>query len=98
MSGSNRSSLDIFASAGAASIYGALMGLEHEAEGNMAATGMVLDMALARFLTDVSDEGGPEMASIYASRLMRAMGAFLTPEDTEAVMKMLTPEKVASKG
>jgi len=73
----NRSSLDVFASAGAASIYGALMGLEFEAEGNMAATGMVLDLALARFLTDVATEGGPEAASVYAARMMRTMINFL---------------------
>lgn len=85
----NRSSLDIFANAGASAIYGSLMGLEHEAEGNMAATGMVLDMALDRFLTDVGSEGGAEMASVYAWRLIRTMSTHLVLPHAAEVMKHL---------
>lgn len=73
----NRSALDIFAETGAASIYGALMGLEHEADGNMAATGMVLDMALKRFMEDISHEGGSDMAAVYADRLIKTLSDYL---------------------
>ncbi len=86
----NRSGLDIFANAGASAIYGSLMGLEHEADGNMAATGMVLDIALDRFLTDVGEEGGQEMSSVYAHRLIKTMAQHLVPKDVEEIIRHLT--------
>lgn len=84
-----RSGMDIFSDAGSSAIYGALIGLEHEVEGNMAATGMVLDKALDRFLADVGSEGGEEMASVYAWRLIRTISLHLVAPHAEEAVKYL---------
>ena len=93
----NRSSMDIFADAGSSAIYGALIGLEHEVEGNMAATGMVLDKALDRFLADVGSEGGDEMASVYAWRLIRTISLHLVGPHAEEAVKHLQTLIAAQK-
>ncbi len=66
--------LDAETRAGAAALYGAMLGLERVAyDGDMSVTGMTIDMALALFMDDVLVEGGAEAADTYARLLQKTL-------------------------